>query len=56
MTNQGSGWHPVGKGLRWLFVILRLCVWGAVELHIAAALWHHFVQKDNTLTRMLPQR
>ncbi|WP_444935023.1 cytochrome b [Microbulbifer sp. JTAC008] len=27
-----------------------------VGLHIAAALWHHFIARDNTLTRMLPQR
>lgn len=25
-----------------------------IGLHIAASLWHHFVQKDDTLTRMLP--
>jgi cytochrome b561 len=27
-----------------------------VLMHIAAALWHHFVLRDNTLRRMLPQR
>ncbi|WP_444882589.1 cytochrome b [Microbulbifer sp. PSTR4-B] len=27
-----------------------------VGLHIAAALWHHFIMRDSTLTRMLPQR
>lgn len=27
-----------------------------VAVHVAAALWHHFVQKDTVLTRMLPQR
>ncbi|MCO1334486.1 cytochrome b [Microbulbifer sp. OS29] len=27
-----------------------------VGLHIVAALWHHFVIRDNTLSRMLPQR
>jgi len=25
-----------------------------IGLHILAALWHHFVRKDNTLQRMLP--
>jgi cytochrome b561 len=25
-------------------------------LHAAAALWHHFVRRDNVLTRMLPGR
>lgn len=33
MTIQIPGWHPVSKGLHWLFVILLICVWGAVELH-----------------------
>lgn len=27
---------------------------GLVALHILAALWHHFLRKDNTLLRMLP--
>lgn len=27
-----------------------------IGLHAAAALFHHYVQKDNTLTRMLPYR
>ena len=27
-----------------------------VAVHVGAALWHHFVQKDTVLTRMLPQR
>lgn len=29
---------------------------GLVLLHIAAALWHHFVRHDGVLRRMLPQR
>ena len=29
---------------------------GLVVLHVAAALKHHFVDKDDVLTRMLPQR
>lgn len=28
--------------------------YGLIGLHAAAALFHHYVQKDNTLTRMLP--
>jgi len=27
-----------------------------IALHAAAALFHHYFQRDNTLTRMLPQR
>jgi cytochrome b561 len=26
----------------------------AIGLHVAAALWHHFVLRDGTLARMLP--
>lgn len=33
MTNQIERWNPVSKCLHWLFVILLICVWGAVELH-----------------------
>lgn len=28
--------------------------WGVVGLHIAAALMHHFVRRDNVLVRMIP--
>jgi cytochrome b561 len=27
-----------------------------VVLHVAAALWHHFIRKDGTLRRMIPAR
>jgi len=27
-----------------------------LAIHVVAALWHHFVKKDNVLTRMLPGR
>jgi cytochrome b561 len=30
--------------------------YGLIALHAAAALFHHFIQHDNTLTRMLPGR
>jgi cytochrome b561 len=29
---------------------------GLVSLHVAAALWHHFVLRDGVLRRMLPRR
>lgn len=29
---------------------------GLVSLHVAAALWHHFVMRDGVLRRMWPQR
>jgi cytochrome b561 len=34
--------------------ILNVTLVGLVCLHIAAALYHHFVRKDDVLTRMLP--
>ncbi|WP_308368394.1 MULTISPECIES: cytochrome b [unclassified Microbulbifer] len=40
----------VHKELLWNSLLVLLAV------HIAAALWHHFVVRDNTLTRMFPQR
>ena len=39
-------WHELGAELGyWL-----------AGLHAIAGLWHHYVQKDDTLTRMLPRR
>jgi len=29
---------------------------GLVSLHVAAALWHHFIRRDEVLRRMLPKR
>lgn len=37
--------HEVGEWAYWV-----------VGLHAVAALFHHYVQKDNTLARMLPRR
>ena len=37
-------WHEIGS---WLLLSL-------VCLHILAALWHHWVRRDDMLTRMLP--
>lgn len=34
--------------------VLATLVLLLVSVHVAAALWHHFVVKDNTLRRMLP--
>lgn len=32
----------------------RWMVWILILVHVAAALYHHFVQRDNTLRKMLP--
>jgi cytochrome b561 len=39
-------WH---QDLAWVLL-------GLISLHVAAALWHHFVQRDGVLRMMLPQR
>ncbi|WP_237067337.1 cytochrome b [Microbulbifer guangxiensis] len=38
------------KELVWNILLVLIC------LHVAASLWHHFVEKDATLRRMLPGR
>jgi cytochrome b561 len=42
LAEQFEGWHhDIGEAFYWVF-----------GFHIAAALYHHFVRKDDTLTRM----
>ncbi len=51
------GFFPGWSGLRSFAHIHNWLVWvliGAVVLHAAAALWHHFITRDRTLLRMLP--
>jgi cytochrome b561 len=51
------GFFPGWSGLRFFSHIHNWLVWvliGALTLHVAAALWHHFVTRDRTLLRMLP--
>ena len=47
----------LGRQLGWpgsVHVALSFVIAGIIALHIAAALWHQFVRKDNLLLRMLP--
>ncbi|HET9835730.1 MAG TPA: cytochrome b [Rhodanobacteraceae bacterium] len=37
-------------------VVLFWTLVGVVAIHVAAALWHHFRQRDDVLRRMLPAR
>ena len=37
---------------RWMGVIVAWLICGLVVLHIGAALWHRFVEKDEVLSRM----
>jgi len=42
LAEQFEGWHhDIGEAFYWVF-----------GLHIVAALYHHFIRKDDTLTRM----
>jgi len=41
--------HSAHIGLFWVMILL-------VAGHAGAALWHHIIQRDETLTRMLPGR
>ena len=46
LAKQASNLHEI---IAWIIIVL-------VGTHIAAALKHHFVNKNNVLTRMLPNR
>lgn len=43
-----SGLRPAHQLLVWVGVVL-------VSIHIAAALWHHFIRRDGVLLRILPR-
>lgn len=51
-------WLP--KNIDWAYVLQPAHIWAAwamlafVGLHVAAALWHHFVRRDATLVQMMP--
>ncbi len=40
----------------WTHASIAAAAAALVALHIAAALWHHVIQRDDVLTRMLPTR
>lgn len=53
-------WLP--KNIEWANVLQPAHIWaawimlGLVGIHILAALWHHFSNRDATLVQMLPKR
>jgi cytochrome b561 len=50
LVHADHAWHErIGE----LHEELGEIFYWVVGLHIAAALWHHFVVRDNTLRRML---
>lgn len=46
--------EDLGHSLEEAHELLGNIAIGLIGLHVAAALWHHFVRHDNTLRRMLP--
>ncbi len=41
------------KTLEYLHVLLGTVFYYVIGLHVVAAVWHHFVRKDNTVQRMV---
>jgi cytochrome b561 len=48
--------HDVGRAVSYVHTILGNVIIWAAGLHAVAALFHHFVLRDNILTSMLPER
>lgn len=46
--------ETVGNIAHTIHGYLEYITYGIVGLHVFAALYHHFIEKDNILTRMLP--
>lgn len=44
-------WEPIAKTGHWALAMLTI---GLISLHVSAALFHHFVKRDDVLLRMLP--
>ena len=47
--------RPLAKQLLEVHVAVGLLLLGLIALHVAAALYHHFGRRDDTLEAMLPQ-
>lgn len=45
---------PLGKALEEVHEMIGYMILALVALHVLAALKHHFIDRDNVLTRMLP--
>ena len=51
LAAKGTSWaHTAGD----VHVVLVYVLLGLIALHVAGALYHHFVQRDGVLKRMLP--
>lgn len=54
LTLPVGGGFAAAKPILAVHDILALSLAGVVAIHVAAALWHHLVRRDETLRRMLP--
>jgi cytochrome b561 len=48
--------HDLGQSIAYIHTILGNAIVWLAGLHAGAALFHHFVLRDNVLTSMLPER
>jgi cytochrome b561 len=55
MTLPVPGEEAFSKAVFWIHYALAFALLGLVALHVAGALQHHLVQRDDTLNRMLPE-
>lgn len=54
MTGISPSMRPVGRMIKSVHQNLGMIGYYLIGLHTLAALFHHYIQKDNTLIRMLP--
>lgn len=53
LLGKNEGLHELTEGFHGVMAAVILVL---VAIHLLAALWHHFIVKDNVLRRMLPVR
>ncbi|OHB44851.1 MAG: hypothetical protein A2178_01600 [Planctomycetes bacterium GWC2_49_10] len=51
LMGKDEGLHEFAEGFHGVMAKLTMLL---VSIHFLAALWHHFIVKDNILIRMLP--
>jgi cytochrome b561 len=44
---------PTSESLEYLHVLLGTIFYYVIGLHVVAAVWHHFVRRDDTVKRMV---
>ena len=56
LTLPVPGEEAFSKGVSWIHFALAFTLIGAILVHLAGALQHHFFRRDATLIRMLPEK